>query len=121
MIETKPSIISEYSKLAQKYKTRHDWVGKVIHWRLCKEFKVNHTNKWYMHNPASVLENDTHKFRWDFDIQTGLPNLGQKTRPYNNQQNKRTCKIVYFAVPADHGLKLKEYEQKDKYLDPLGN
>ena len=25
--------ISECSKLAQKeYKTRHDWVGKVIHW-----------------------------------------------------------------------------------------
>ena len=23
-----------------------------------------------MHNPAPVLENDTHKFLWDFDIQT---------------------------------------------------
>ena len=31
------------------------------------------------------------------------PNLGQKTRPYNNQQQKKTiCKIVDFAVPADH-------------------
>ena len=30
-------IISKYSKLAQKeYKNRHDWVGKVIHWDLCK-------------------------------------------------------------------------------------
>ena len=23
-----------------------------------------------MHNPASVLENNTHKLLWDFDIQT---------------------------------------------------
>ena len=23
-----------------------------------------------MHNPASVLENDTHNLLWDFDIQT---------------------------------------------------
>ena len=23
-----------------------------------------------MHNPASVLENDTHKLLWDFDIHT---------------------------------------------------
>ena len=23
-----------------------------------------------MHNPVSVLENDTHKLLWDFDIQT---------------------------------------------------
>ena len=45
------------------------------------------------------------------------PNLGRKTRPYNNQQKKRNCKIVDFAVPADHRIKLKECEKKDKYLD----
>ena len=52
----------------------------------------------------------------------GSPNLGQKTRPYNNQQKKkkkkkRICKIVDFAVPADHKIKSKECEKKDKYLD----
>ena len=47
----------------------------------------------------------------------GSPNLGQKTRPNNNQQKKRTCKIVNFAVLADHRIKLKECEKKDKYLD----
>ena len=30
-------IIRKYIKLAQKeYETRHDWMGKVIHWELCK-------------------------------------------------------------------------------------
>ena len=29
----------------------------------------------------------------------------------------RTCKIVDFAVPADHRIHLKECEKKDKYLD----
>ena len=53
-------IISECRKLAQKvYKTRHDRLGKVIHWETCKKFKFDHTSKWYMHNPASVLENGT--------------------------------------------------------------
>ena len=47
----------------------------------------------------------------------GLLNLGQKTRPYNNQQKKkRTWKTVDIAVPADKRIKLKEYEMKDKYL-----
>ena len=46
----------------------------------------------------------------------GSPNLGQETRPNKNQQ-KRTCKIVDFAVPADHRIKLKGREKKDKYLD----
>ena len=48
----------------------------------------------------------------------GSPNLAQKNRPNNNQQKKkRICEIVDFAVPADHRIKLKECEKKDKYLD----
>ena len=27
------------------------------------------------------------------------------------------CKIVDFSVPADHRIKLKECEKRDKYLD----
>ena len=36
-----------------------------------KKFQFDHTNKWYMHNPAPVLENDSHKLLCDFNIQTG--------------------------------------------------
>ena len=35
-----------------------------------KKFKFDYTNKWYMHNPESFLENETHKIFWDFEIQT---------------------------------------------------
>ena len=57
--ETINHIIRECSKLAQKeYKTRHNWVGEVIHWEIFKKFKIDHTNKWYMHNQVSVLENE---------------------------------------------------------------
>ena len=49
----------------------------------------------------------------------GSPNLSQTTRSYNNQQQqkKRTCTIVDFAVPADRRVKLKECEKRHKYLD----
>ena len=48
----------------------------------------------------------------------GSPSLGQKTRPYNNQQKKtKICKIVDFAVPDEYGIKVKEIEKRDKYLD----
>ena len=55
-----------------------------------------------MHNPASVLENDTHKLLWDFDIQTDY--LISARRPdliIINNNKKKTCKIVDFAVSAD--------------------
>ena len=39
-------IISECSKLTQKeFKTRHDRVGKVIHWELCKRLNFDYTTK----------------------------------------------------------------------------
>ena len=100
-------MINGCSKLAQKeYKTRLDRVGKGIYWEMCKKFKFDHTNKWYMHKPASVLENDSHKLLWNLDIQTNL--LISAWRPYHiaiNNKKKRTCKIVDFAVPADHRIK----------------
>ena len=121
--ETINHIISERSKLAQKeYKTRHDWVGKVIHWEMRKKFKFHHTNKWYMHNLAPVLDNNTHKLLWDFDIHTD--HLISARRPdfiIIKEKKKRTCKIVDFAVSVDHRIKLKEYKKKDKYLDLAGN
>ena len=117
-------IISECCKLAQKeYKTRHDWVGKVIHWKLCKKLKFDHTNKWYMHNPAPVGENNTHKLLWDFDIQTD--HLISAKRPdliiinkKKKKKKKRTSKIVDFAVPADHW---KNVKRKQSTSTLLGN
>ena len=86
--ETINHIINRYSKLAQKeYKERHDWVGMVIHREMCKKFKFDHTNKWYMHNPAPVLENDTHKLLWDSDIHTD--HLISARRPYLIITNKK--------------------------------
>ena len=77
-----------------------------------------------MHNPESVLENETHKLQWDFDVQTN--HLISDRRPNlviinnnNNKKKKRTCRIVDFVVSADYRVKFKESKKKkkDKYLD----
>ena len=70
-----------------------------------------------MHNPAPVLENDTHKHLWHFDIQTDHLISARRPDLITINKKKRTCKIVNFAVPADHRIKLKECEKKDIYLD----
>ena len=79
---------------------------------MCKKFHFDHTN----------LENDTHKFFWDFEIQTDhiiftrRPDLIiiQKKK---KRKKKRTYIIFDFAVPTGLRIKLKESEEKDKYLD----
>ena len=71
---------------------------------MCKKFKFDHANKWYMHNPAPVLENNTQKLLWDFVIQTDhlisarRPDLiiinkkkKKKKKKKENLQNCRFC------------------------------
>ena len=88
---------------------------------MCRKFQFDHTNKWYIHKPAPVLENDLHKLLWDFNIQTD--HLIPARRPdliiinKKKKKKKRISKIVDFAVPVDHWINLKESEKKDKYLD----
>ena len=91
----------------KKYRTKYDWVGKVIHWELCKKLKFDHTCKWYLHNPTSILQNNTHKFLWDFDIQTDHLISARRPDVIIINKKKRTCKIEDIAILADHRVKLK--------------
>ena len=54
--ETVNHIVSEYIKLERKeFKTRHDWMEKVIHWKSCKGLKFDHTNKWTNWNSSERI------------------------------------------------------------------
>ena len=83
---------------------------------MCKKFKFDHINKCYMHSPAPVLENDTHKHLWDFNIQTDqlipvrIPDLIIINKKEEN------LKIVDFAVPADDWINLNECEKIYIYI-----
>ena len=95
----------------------------MIHWELCKKFKFDHTNEWYMHNTGSAQENETHKLYCDFEMQTDHLISARRPDPVivkkkkKKKKKKRNCRIVDFAVPSDHKIKLKEREKRDKYLD----
>ena len=114
--------ISECSKIAQKdYKTRHDWVGKVFHCELCKKLKFEHTTKWYMHKPKSILENEKHEIFLDFEIQIDYPISARRPSlvliKKKGKKKKRICHLVDFVLPEDHKVKIKESKIIDKYLD----
>ena len=64
-----------------------------------------------MHNQDSVLENETYTPFGDFEI-----HLSQISR-LSNSKRKGTSRIVDIAVPADHGVKVKESKKKYYNLD----
>ena len=78
-----------------------------------------------MHNAAPVLENDTHKLLWDFDIHTDHQISARRPNPIiikkKKKKKKGICKIVDFAVLANHRIKLKECEKRISTSTLLGN
>ena len=58
------------------------------------------------------MGNETQNIRWDFDMQN-LPQPDDQTTRLNNNHKKKwgTCRIVDFATPVDHGVKLKKKEK----------
>ena len=114
--ETINHLISECSKMAQKeYKNRHDWVGRRIHWDICRTFGVNVSEKWYNHEPESVVENDTCKVLWDFAIQTDHVIEARRPDLILIKKEENTCIIVDFAIPYDTRIEQKEKENIEKY------
>ena len=83
-------IISECSKLEQReYQTRLDWVGKMIHWELCKKFKFDHYKKMVYAQPGirpRKWDAQSSLGFWDTD---GSSNLGRTTRPCESQQQQQ--------------------------------
>ena len=121
--ETSNHIKTESSKLAKnEYKTRHEWMDKVIHCELFKKLKFPHTNKWYMHNPESVVGNETHEILWDFERQTD--HLISASRPdvviVNKKKKEVLLNIEICHPPADHRVKIKENKKRDKHLHLAG-
>ena len=57
--ETLKHIVCECPMLAQReHKRRHDWVGRKIHWEVCRKICFDVNEKWYKHEPEKVVEND---------------------------------------------------------------
>ena len=108
-------IVSGCSKLAQKeYKRRHDNLGKIVDWKLARKCNFEAGDKWYQHEPESILENEDYKILWDFSIQTYV--IEAQTPDLFVVDKERRCKIIDFAVPGDSGI-AKEKDKIEKYQD----
>ena len=116
--ETVNHLISECSKMAQReYKRRHDWVGRRVHWDVCKKYGIEVNDKWYQHEPGPVIENDRCKILWNFVVQTD--HFIQARRPdmmvIDKERNK--AQVIDFAIPYDSRVDNKEIEKIEKYQD----
>ena len=113
-------IVSGCSKLAQKeHKRRHDNLGTTVHWKLARKCNFEAGDKWYEHEPESVLQNEDYKILWDFSIEAD--HIIEAQRPDLVVVDKeRICKTIDFAVPGDSRIEETQKDKIEKYKDLLG-
>ena len=71
---------------------------------MCRKFQFDHTIKWCIHNPAPVIENDSHKLLWDFNIKTD--HLIPSRRPdliiiNKKRENLQNCWLTCLGRPQN--------------------
>ena len=56
-----------------------------------------------MHNPALVLENDSHKLLWDFNVQTDhlIPARRPDLKIINKKENLLNCRLCCPGGPQN--------------------
>ena len=116
--ETVFHITSECSKIAQTmYKSRHDKVATIIHWKLCEMYGFDRADKWYEHRAKDVVENQKAKLLWDFSIQTDRVIEARRPDITLVDKEMKATWIIDIAVPGDIRVKEKEKEKIEKYQD----
>ena len=82
-----------------------------------QKLKVDQPDKWYVHKPEFVWENELHKNLWGFENQTENLIPVRRLDLVLIKKKKRTCHLVDFAFTTNHRVKKKQSEKFDKYLD----
>ena len=106
-------IINKYSKSVQKENKTGRGRWSTRNWNFTIRTNGSCTTK----NPSWGMR--CIKFLWDFEIQTDHLISARKLDliTINRTKEMRICRKVDFAVSADNGVKIKENEMRDKYLN----
>ena len=99
--------------------SRHNNAAAYLHWSICKDHDIEMTDKWYKHQPETVMHNKDNNItimrdmpvNTDRTITANIPDIIVK------ESVNSTCKLIDMTVPSNRNIALKESEKKSKYKD----
>jgi hypothetical protein len=118
-VETTMHVLAECSKLAQQeYLDRHNQVAKYIHWRLLQIHGIKtEVENWKLHEPHKIIESDSIKILWDFNIFTDRKISARRPDIMIINKNSNTGMIIDINCPNDSNVCRNEKEKCCKYTD----
>ena len=65
-----------------------------MHWKLGRKCNFEAGDKWFEHEPESILENEDYKTLWDFSIQADHFIEARRADLFAVDKKQRSCKII---------------------------
>ena len=116
--ETIDHIVSGCPELAKtEYIHRHNRAAAHMHWKICKEFGIGVSERWYEHEPKTVTENDNVTILWDMPIHTDRTIAANRPDIVLKNKKEKTCFLIDMTVPLDINTSVKTTEKLIKYKD----
>ena len=116
--ETIDHIVSGCPELAKtEYIHRHDKAASYIHWKVCHNYNIKTSEKWYDNEPETVTENEDVTILWDMPIHTDRKITANRPDIVIKDHKTKTCKLIDMAVPSDRNTSVKVTEKLSKYKD----
>ena len=88
-----------------------------VHWNICNDLGIKTSDKWYEHQPDTVINTDTHTVIWDMAVHTDRHIGANRPDIIIKDKVNSTCKLIDMTVPCDRNVSIKEMEKKSKYKD----
>ena len=94
--------------------SRHNNAAAYLHWRICKDHDIEITDKWYEHEPETVIHNKDNNITimWDMPVNTDRTITANRPDIIVKDSVNSTCKLIDMTVPSDRNIALKETEKK---------
>ena len=99
------------------YLNRHNRIASQIYWTLCGKDLLDRSEQWWQHKVETVLENETSKILWDFNIYTDWAIHHRRPDIVLIDKEDNRVKIIDIAVPWDANIESKYREKVDHYKD----
>ena len=116
--ETIDHLVSGCPELAKtEYTHRCMCAAAHMHRKICKEFGIEVKERWYEHEPKTVIENDSVSILWEMSLHTDRTIAAN--RPDTELKNKRdkTCLLIDMTIPLDTNTSVKTTEKLTKHKD----
>ena len=116
--ETIDHLVSGCPELAKtEYTHRCMCAAAHMHRKICKEFGIEVKERWYEHEPKTVIENDSVTILWEMSLHTDRTIAANRPDIVLKNKKDKTCLLIHMTIPLDTSTSVKTTEKLTKHKD----